>query len=391
MLRLRPPVFEVYSDCDVTEALGVSLDYNKPLGSGSSSKVYLATDENHPDNKKALKLLTFLLDERDSEELENLLEFEAEVQILQNVRHPNIIKMERAVKCPDEVAILMELHRSDLSHALCDISTDEASRYFTQLTDAVSFLHQHCLVHGDLKLRNVFISHCGNAVLGDFGQAQILPKNSTSSKRWGGTLHYWAPEYEEGEPVDDVFKLESYSLGLCLWALLFRKEPKSGTDFLQKLEDKVLIPDLHRQCVERLLCPSPSDRATVVEIQQLLYAHGQPKSRNPTASVGEIQQLLHAHEQPKSDNPTASVGEIQQLLHAHGQPESRNPTASVEEIQQLHHINEQTEARDPTDAADPSPAPPSAASCHGHSQIRERYRNNALKNTARKQKLKTVS
>ncbi|XP_005107823.1 cell cycle serine/threonine-protein kinase CDC5/MSD2-like [Aplysia californica] len=277
--------------------------------------------------------------------------------------------MERAVKCPDEVAILMELHRSDLSHALCDISTDEASRYFTQLTDAVSFLHQHCLVHGDLKLRNVFISHCGNAVLGDFGQAQILPKNSTSSKRWGGTLHYWAPEYEEGEPVDDVFKLESYSLGLCLWALLFVKEPKSGTNFLQKLKDKVLIPDLHRQCVERLLCPSPSDRATVVEIQQMLHAHGQPKSRNPTASVEEIQQLHHINEQT----------------------EARDPTASVEEIQQLHLINEQTEARDPTDAADPSPVPPSAASCHGHSQIRERYKNNTLKSRARKEKLKTVS
>ncbi|XP_005106512.1 NUAK family SNF1-like kinase 2 [Aplysia californica] len=247
--RLRPPVFEVYADRDVTEALGVSLDY-KPLGSGSSSKVYRATDVNNPDNKKAMKLLAFLLDERDSEELGNLLEFEAEVQILQNVRHPNIIKMERAVKCPDEVAILMELHRSDLSHAVCDISTDEASRYFTQLTDAVSFLHQHRIVHGDLKLRNVFISHCGNAVLGDFGQVQVLPKNSNRSRRWGGTLHYWAPEYDDGEPVDDVFKLESYSLGLCLWALLFRKEPKTGTDFLQKLKDKVLIPDLHRQCVE---------------------------------------------------------------------------------------------------------------------------------------------
>ncbi|XP_005109919.1 probable serine/threonine-protein kinase CCRP1 [Aplysia californica] len=281
MLSLRPPVFEIHSNC-LTEALSVSK--NQLLGSGGSSQVYLVTDVNNPDNKKALKILSSLDDEDSEDEDNKLFLFETEVKILQDVRHPNIIRMERAVKCQDGVAILLEYHRSDLFHSLRKLSLMESFRFFIQLIDTVSFLHQHRLVHGDLKLGNVFISHCGNAVLGDFGQAQHLPEHSTSSERWGGSRPYRGPEFIKDATVEDVFKLESYSLGLCLWALLLRVHPEPGMDFLQKLKDAVSIPEVRRKCVERLLCPSPVDRATVVETQQLLIDHNLTEPCDPNAA-----------------------------------------------------------------------------------------------------------
>ena len=63
------------------------------------------------------------------------------------------------------------------------------------MTSAIRFLHDRRILHGDVKMENVFINAKNSAVLGDFGQARQLPEDNDKISFWLGTEGYVGPEY----------------------------------------------------------------------------------------------------------------------------------------------------------------------------------------------------
>ena len=95
-----------------------------------------------------------------------------------------------------------------------ELSKNKAKSIALQLCDAVEFLHNHQVIHRDLKPLNVMISAVGEQVkVLDFGLSDS--SRFTSFKQPAGTPGYVAPALLSGTSNGDV-RSDIYSLGVML-------------------------------------------------------------------------------------------------------------------------------------------------------------------------------
>jgi len=92
----------------------------------------------------------------------------------------------------------------------------EAVKIYAQLYSALTYLHQKCVAHRDIKLENVMLDTSGNVKLIDFGFSTQIP-NTQKVKLFCGTPSYMAPEIvqkiEFCGPNTDI-----YASGVLLFA-----------------------------------------------------------------------------------------------------------------------------------------------------------------------------
>ncbi|KAG8895154.1 hypothetical protein FRC00_007894 [Tulasnella sp. 408] len=93
------------------------------------------------------------------------------------------------------------------------------------VAEALLYLHQNDIVHGDLKLDNVLLSPTGEAKLIDFGLAKMLsPTFATSTSIKGaGTVAWQAPELLNGGPRST--ETDVWAFGMVIAEYLTRKPP----------------------------------------------------------------------------------------------------------------------------------------------------------------------
>ncbi|KAL9648587.1 hypothetical protein ABK040_012245 [Willaertia magna] len=89
-------------------------------------------------------------------------------------------------------------------------------KYAIQLYSALNFIHSKGYVHSDIKPQNILVTREG-IKLADFGMA--VKQNAPIV---GGTIHYFAPEQQEGQPA--IKESDIYSAALTLMELLFKKK-----------------------------------------------------------------------------------------------------------------------------------------------------------------------
>jgi serine/threonine protein kinase len=86
-------------------------------------------------------------------------------------------------------------------------------RWIAQAAEALTVLHQHGVVHGDVKPANLILDRDGRIVLVDLGSSSVP---ATEAAR-GGTPGFRAPEIASGAPADrssDVFGLAATAFTL---------------------------------------------------------------------------------------------------------------------------------------------------------------------------------
>lgn len=75
------------------------------------------------------------------------------------------------------------------------ILTEVEVKYYTlQLLHALKYIHQHKVIHRDLKLGNFFLDEHLQLKVGDFGLANTLASPHEKRKTVCGTPNYIAPE-----------------------------------------------------------------------------------------------------------------------------------------------------------------------------------------------------
>ncbi|KAL1755230.1 kinase-like protein, partial [Schizophyllum commune] len=123
----------------------------------------------------------------------------------------------------------------DLTHYLkAHVDADRLS-LMAQTADALDYLHQNGIVHGDIKGNNVLISSKGDALLCDFGLAIVLSDIAIASGlpsdlNGGGTMRYMAPElFARSEDIEVVKTMPSdvFAFGMLLAETITGKIPMS--------------------------------------------------------------------------------------------------------------------------------------------------------------------
>ncbi|KAH8832566.1 kinase-like domain-containing protein [Flagelloscypha sp. PMI_526] len=125
-----------------------------------------------------------------------------EIEIQQNLRHPNILRLygyfhdEKRVFLMLEYAAKGELYKQ-LSKVGC-FSEKRSSRYIDQMVDALTYLHSKNVIHRDIKPENLLLGLNGELKIGDFGWSVHAPGNRR--RTFCGTLDYLPPEMVEQRP-----------------------------------------------------------------------------------------------------------------------------------------------------------------------------------------------
>jgi eukaryotic-like serine/threonine-protein kinase len=206
------------------------------LGSGGMGEVYRAVRADDEYEKEvAVKVLRAGLD------IDALLRhFRIEKQILASLDHPNIARLLDAGSTPEgQPFLVMDFIRGRPIDAYCtEHRLDIPARLtlFRALCAAVQYVHQHLMVHGDLKCDNILVTDDGTVKLLDFGIAKLLnpsPALSRPDAKLTGwialTPEYASPEQIRGEPCTTASDV--YSLGVVLHRLLTGVLPhSSGAD-----------------------------------------------------------------------------------------------------------------------------------------------------------------
>lgn len=159
--------------------------------------------------------------------------FEREVELVQTLQHPNIIRIidSGTTKGGDSYYITdyvpgLPLHRFVRERRL---TVEKTLQLFVRVCEAVNYAHQCGVIHRDLKPSNVLVDGSGQPWVLDFGLARwVEHRKNTFLSMTGqvmGTLPYMSPEQTSGERYRVDIRTDVYSLGVMLFQVLTGRFP----------------------------------------------------------------------------------------------------------------------------------------------------------------------
>ena len=206
------------------DAIGTTLSVfriEKIIGRGGMGVVYAAKRiDGQFEQQVAIKKLPIgILGSR------GIQRFEEERSILAKVRHPYIAQLlDGGIDEEGLPFLVMELidgaQRIDHFVAQQDLSIKQRLILFKKVCDAVSYLHQNLIIHGDIKPNNVLIRKDGLPKLIDFGISQLasFPQTTATNRFVGASPRYASPEQLNGEYITTLADI--FSLGASLEKIL---------------------------------------------------------------------------------------------------------------------------------------------------------------------------
>ena len=138
----------------------------RKIGEGGMGEVWLVQDKAQRTLAVAKKLKTSLARPKD------LLRFRRELESLAGLDHPNIVKVFDVSDEPESPGYVMEYCPNgslDDQVASGTISRTQIDSILLALLEAVKCIHQHGLIHRDIKPGNILIAADDTFRLGDFG------------------------------------------------------------------------------------------------------------------------------------------------------------------------------------------------------------------------------
>ncbi|XP_022996933.1 probable leucine-rich repeat receptor-like protein kinase IMK3 [Cucurbita maxima] len=263
------------------------------MGKSTYGTVYKATLEDG--NQVAVKRLREKITKSQKE-------FEAEVNILGKVRHPNLLALRAYYLGPkgEKLLVFDYMPNGSLAAFLHARGPDTSIDWPTRMkiaqgmTRGLCHLHTHeNNIHGNLTSSNILLDEYTNAKIADFGLSRLMTAAASSNViATAGALGYRAPELSKLKKANT--KTDIYSLGVIILELLTGKSPgeaMNGVDLpqwvasivkeewtnevfdLELMRDASSIGDellntlkLALHCVD----PSPSARPEVQQVLQQL-------------------------------------------------------------------------------------------------------------------------
>ncbi|CAJ1380432.1 unnamed protein product [Effrenium voratum] len=199
------------------------------LGQGSFGKAFLARDLQ---NGELVVMKQVHVEKMDVKARNTAVR---EAVALRRVQHPNVVRFREVFVRSGWLCLVMDFaDGGDLCAAIKeraksgDLFEEPAIlECFSQVCDAVSFVHSLKMVHRDIKSRNIFLCRTGRALLGDFGLVRLLESTLELAQTRVGTPYYLSPEIIRRQPYNH--KTDVWSLGVLLYEMAALRRPFVGT------------------------------------------------------------------------------------------------------------------------------------------------------------------
>jgi len=204
-----------------------------------------------------------------------------EVEVLRRLRHPNIVRHHASWRSrsgsvefdSDDILVnIMEFCAGvDLCMWLQSKSGAEEHlvehtilRLFGQMICGIQYIHQHKILHRDLKSSNMLLDRDHQLVkIGDFGIARVLENTSEVAVTMLGTPYYMSPEVCRGEPYGE--KSDMWSMGCVLYEMCVLRRAFEAQSLLglciasfQSAMIQFLVTGIVKELLTLSRCSSPS-------------------------------------------------------------------------------------------------------------------------------------
>ena len=116
-----------------------------------------------------------------------------------------------------------------LMHSIRPMPEHDALKIASRICEALHYMHEHEVVHRDLKPDNIMICNDGSIRIMDFGIAKFEGQRRLTFGGFTpamGTPDYMAPEQVKGKRGDA--RTDIYSLGAILYEMVTGSSPSKG-------------------------------------------------------------------------------------------------------------------------------------------------------------------
>ncbi len=266
------------------------------LGRGGMAQVFRAY---HPqlDRYVAIKVLRSDLVEHE----EFLMRFRREAHAVSGLRHPNIVQVFDFDVQDEQYYMVMELLEGNTLRAKLNqyrtqgqrMPLNEVLRILVDVLNGLSYAHSEGVIHRDIKPANIMLTKREQAIVTDFGIAQIVGGTQyTVSGALMGTLSYMAPE--QGLKGHCDARSDIYSLGIVLYEMLTGYTPFDADTPLA-----ILLKHLN----DPLPLPSKVDPALPAVLEPIVL---KALAKDPEDRYQSAEEMVNALQQAgKSDLPTS--------------------------------------------------------------------------------------
>ncbi|XP_055130156.1 dual specificity protein kinase TTK isoform X3 [Symphalangus syndactylus] len=319
----------------------------KQIGSGGSSKVFQVLNE-----KKQIYAIKYVnLEEADNQTLDS---YRNEIAYLNKLQQHSdkIIRLYDYEITDQYIYMVMECGNIDLNSWLKkkkSIDPWERKSYWKNMLEAVHTIHQHGIVHSDLKPANFLIVD-GMLKLIDFGIANQMQPDTTSIVKDSqvGTVNYMPPEAikdmsssrENGKSKSKISpKSDVWSLGCILYYMTYGKTPfQQIINQISKLHaiidpnHEIEFPDIPEKDLQDVLkcClkRDPKQRISIPELLAHPYVQIQTHPGNQMAK-GTTEEMKYVLGQLVGLNSPNSILKAAKTLYEHySGGESHNSSSS---------------------------------------------------------------
>ncbi|KAJ7483232.1 kinase-like domain-containing protein [Mycena latifolia] len=137
-----------------------------------------------------------------------------EVDLVESISHPNIVKYEGMARDQDTLSIVLEYAENgslaQTLKAFGKLNERLVASYVVKILEGLHYLHSSNVVHCNLKAANILTTKNGNVKLSDFGVSLNLCAMEREIKDVAGTPNWMAPEVIElkgASPKSDIWSL----------------------------------------------------------------------------------------------------------------------------------------------------------------------------------------
>ncbi|KAG9041543.1 hypothetical protein FS837_012098 [Tulasnella sp. UAMH 9824] len=144
-----------------------------------------------------------------------LRRFEREAATWRELSHPHVLEFLGTFNRGGHIYLVSPfIDKGTLAENIAAHPNVNRIRWLCETADAVRYLHEKDVVHGDLKASNILIDGDGLSRLCDFGLSKLASSRTSTAMRGAGTFRWQSPELWNN--VSKSFESDVYAFGMTI-------------------------------------------------------------------------------------------------------------------------------------------------------------------------------